>query len=199
MSEGPDRVDLAPSMVRRERRWWPVIAALVTIAVVVLGGYVTAAALSEPAGPPVGVQGVVTVGPLSGWETAIEQPFADGAFVRLSRGSGSLDIVVVRAGISSTDEELAAWYRDQVLSVQLDELSVSDRLETARLDSGRAALRFVYIGVDGVSGGAVEGEVTLLVTSSGAGVVLDGFAPGGLLGFSISDIRTMVDAAEVAG
>ncbi len=44
-------------MQRRERTWLPTLAVLGVILVVVLGGYVTAAALSEPAGPPVSVGG----------------------------------------------------------------------------------------------------------------------------------------------
>jgi hypothetical protein len=198
MSGAPERPDLSAAHRRPEARWWPVAVVLGTVVAVVTGGYVVAAALSVPAGPPVGVAGVVTVAPLSGWETSFEETVGDAVVVRLSRGSGSLDVIAVRPGVASTPEDLAIWYRDDVLSSQLDQLSVSDRLEPVVLHSGRPALRFGYIGVDEVSGGSVEGEVTLLLTASGAGVILDGFAAEGLLAFSIGDIRAMVGAAEVA-
>ena len=73
MSEIPLRPDEAPGVARRERRWWPLLAVAAVILVVVFGGYVTAGALAEPAGPPVGFPGVVSVRPLSGWEFAGEE------------------------------------------------------------------------------------------------------------------------------
>ena len=79
----------------------------------------------------------------------------------------------------------------------LSQLSVSSTLEPVRLRSGQTGVRFAYIGVAADSGTSVEGEVTVLVTASGHGIVFNGWAPAGLLSFVRSDVRTMVADAEV--
>ena len=169
---------------------------VLTICIVVLGGYVVAAALSEPAGPPVGVAGVVVVRPLSGWisaETRSRPPRAP--TFQLTRGNGNL-IVSVRQPYGGDPETLAQRYR-AFLSDRLSQLSVSSRLEPIRLRSGQPGFRFAYIGVSTDTGTSVEGEVTVFVTPSGHGIVFNGWAPAGLLSFVRSDVRTMVAEAEV--
>ena len=200
----PARPDLSAVALRHEARWWPTVAVLAVITVVVFGGYVVAAALSAPAGPPVGFAGVISIRPLSGWEVAGEGqvPLAVGGselvapFVRLTRGNGTLDMTLVE-GRGLDAGQLARLYRDGVLASQLGQLSVSDRPEPIRLDSGASGVRFAYVGVRRDTGGSVDGEVTALVTPSGAGVVFDGFGPEGLLEFVRSDVQTMIEGAEV--
>ena len=45
---------------------------------------------------------------------------------------------------------------------------------------------------------SIEGEVTVVVTPSGHGVVFNGWAPEGLLSFVRGDIHTMVLRAQVS-
>ncbi len=167
-----------------------------TILAVVLGGYVVAAALSEPTGPPIGIPGVVGVRPLSGWVVAGTADSFDGApSLQLTRGNGNLSVSVRRPN-RGDPETLAEDYR-AYLSNRLSQLSVSSTLEPVRLRSGQTGVRFAYIGVLGDSGTSVEGEVTVFVTPSGHGIVFNGWAPAGLLPFVRSDVRTMIAEAEV--
>ena len=182
-----------PSPPLRERRVLPAAGVVLTLVVVVIGGYVTAGALSSPSGNPVEVAGVVTVTPLSGWELA--ERFADPPTARLTRGSASLDVAAVSFGGSR--EELARAYVDEVLEPQAEQLSVSE-IETVTLASGLEASRFSYVGTFGDVQVAIEGEVTALVSPSGSAVIFDGWAPSGLLQYALDDVRTMIERAEVA-
>jgi len=167
------------------------------IGVVVLGGYITAAALSTPAGRPQTVNGVVTVQPLSDWAFAgrLESPAGPG--VRFTRGSGTLDVFA--APFAGDARALAERYAVDVLEPEADRLSVSPNLEDVRLPGGETAVRYSYIGVFGQAGGTpIEGEVSAVVSPSGDGVVFDGWAPQGLLRFVLGDEHTMIDRARVA-
>jgi hypothetical protein len=195
-SERPPRPDEAPGARRPEHRWLPVIAVALTIVVVVFGGYVVAGALSEPAGAPVDLSGVVRVTPLSGWSVTAG-PHGSPPGVRLTRGGGNLDVVFI-ANFGGTPDDLALAYVREVLRPQLARLSVSSRTDQIRLASGLSGVRFTYVGVTADTGASVEGEVTAVVTPAGHGVVFDGWAPAGLLPFVISDIETMVDRAMTA-
>jgi hypothetical protein len=195
-SAPPPRPDAAPGTLREERRWLPTIAVVAVIGFVVLGGYVTAAALSSPAGRPETANGIVTVQPLSDWAFVgrFESPVCPG--IRFTRGSGTLDAFA--APFAGDARALAERYATDVLEPEADRLSVSPNLETVRLPSGVTAVRFSYIGVFGEAGGSpVEGEVTALVSPSGAGVVFDGWAPQGVLRFVLGDEHTMIDRARV--
>ena len=192
-NEPPLRPDQPASIQRRERTWLPTLAVLGVILVVVLGGYVTAAALSEPAGAPVSVDGVVTVQPLSGWEVADTRPVGGLPFARLTRGGGNLDVVVVPS-YGGTASGLADDYVERVLKRQLSRLSVSGRLDHVALDDGLEGVRFRYVGVTD-TGASIEGEVTAVVTATGDGVVFDGWAPQGLLAYVDGDLHTMIDGA----
>jgi hypothetical protein len=66
------------------------------------------------------------------------------------------------------------------------------------LSGGWRALRFTYVGVASGTSQSIEGEVTVVVGSTGAGVVFDGWAPEGLLSFVEGDLHTMVLRAVVA-
>lgn len=193
----PTRPDVPADARRPARGGWGTIAVVAVILAVVLGGYVAAAALSEPVGQPVGIAGAVSIRPLSGWVFAGEGTGLDGApFVQLTRGSGNL-LVTVRDPFRGHTDTLAQAYRDSVLAERLSQLSVSRSLETVRLRAGLSGVRFAYVGVIADTGTSVEGEVTVVVTASGHGIVFDARAPAGLLSFVRGDVRTMVSEAEV--
>ena len=190
VATAPSRPDTAPDARPPSRGSGATLAVLGVILVVVLGGYVVAAVLSEPAGPPVGIAGVVSIRPLSGWVVA-DTPNG-GPGVNVTRGSGNLDTTVFPG---SADMRRLADRYIEVLSGELSQLSVSRQLSAVRLSSGLRGVRFGYIGVVAGTGTSIEGEVTV-VTMSGHGVVFDGWAPAGLLSFVRSDIDTMIDQAE---
>jgi hypothetical protein len=179
----------------REHLVLPVLVVIAVLAVVVLGGYVVGGALSTPAGPPVEVVAGVRVQPLSGWEVAgrFGEPTPG---VRLTRGSGNLDVVAVPFDGSPSD--LANGYVTKVLEPEADRLSVSRDVETVELASGLQAVRFAYVGVFGKAQVPIEGEVTAVVSPSGTGVVFDGWAPQGMLRYAVGDVRTMVEGAAIA-
>lgn len=194
----PTRPDVPADARRPSVGGWATAGVVATILAVVLGGYVAAAALSEPAGRPVGILGVVSVRPLSGWIFAGKgTDFGGGPFVQFTRGSGNL-LVTVRDPYRGDPETLAEAYRGSVLSQRLSQLSVSRSFESVRLRSGLLGVRFAYVGVIADTGTSVEGEVTVVVTPSGHGIVFNAWAPAGLLSFVRSDVRAMVTEAEVA-
>ena len=167
---------------------------MATILVVVLGGYVVAAALSEPAGPVVGFRGSVAVRPLSGWVRADPtSSFERAPSFQLTRGNGNL-VVSVRGHYAGGPEALAQEYRAYLME-HLSQLSVSSTLEPVRLRSGQTGVRFAYIGVAADSGTSVEGEVPCAAVQHR--IVFNRWAPPGLLSFVRSDMRTMVADAEV--
>lgn len=161
-----------------------------------MGGYVTAAALSEPAGPAVDVAGIVRVRPLSGWAVAGRGSVSGRPFVHLTRGSGNL-VIVAFGALREDVVTVANGYAD-LLSAELSQLSVSQP-RAVRLRSGPAGVRFGYVGVVARTGASIEGEVTVVVAPSGDGVVFDGWAPAGVLSFVRSDIASMIERAEVGG
>ena len=200
----PTRPDLSPGARRPSRGGWATLAVLGVIMTVVLGGYFTAAALSEPTGSAVEVAGIVRVRPLSGWAVADRGSLAGRPFVHLTRGSGNL-VVVAFGGLGGDVISLARGYAD-LLSGELSQLSVSQP-RTVRLDSGSgsssgsglAGVRFGYVGVVAGTGTSIEGEVTAVLAPSGDGVVFEGWAPAGVLSFVLSDIESMIERAEVGG
>jgi len=139
----------------------------------------------------------VSVRPVSGWAVVGRGGVAGAPFVRLTRGSGSLDIVEV-VPYTSDAQTLALRYVDTVLSTKLSQLSVSKVLGDVRFRSGLVGVRFGYVGVLADTGTSIEGEVTTVVTASDHGVVFDGWAPAGLLPFVRSDIETMIADAVVS-
>ena len=181
--------------VERPRRWLPLLGVLTVLAVVVFGGYVVAAALSVQTGPPVDVAGVVRMSPLSGWEVAGRRANPPGA--RLTRGSGNLDVFVFRpAGGDPTD--LLRAYVTQLLEPHARQLSVSPQTQAVSLRSSLRGVRASYVGQFFGKGAApIEGELTAVISPSGAGVVFDGWAHEGLLDFVLGDIDAMVNSAEV--
>lgn len=181
---------------RSAHRWLPVTAVLGVVCVTSLGGFIVSAALSEPAGPPVSISGVVSVQPLSGWEPAEPGVVAERPVVRITRGSGTL-VIVAWGPVTADAESLAGDVVDELLRDRLDRLTVSEVLTTVTLDQGLGAQRFTFVGIDRISGAAVEGEVTAVIALGGEGVVFVGLAPGGLLAFVDGDLHTMIAAASL--
>ncbi len=159
------------------------------------GGYITAAALSTPVGPPIAIGGVARLQPLSGWRFVQRVSDAGVPGVLITRGSGSLEVLA--APIDHTPDALATFYEEQVLQPRASRLQVSDHFEPVTLASGVNAVRFSYIGVFDQSGVPIEGEVTVAVSAAGNGVIFDGWAPEGALQYVTGDIETMVRDAEV--
>ena len=170
------------------------IALAGVIVVVVFGGYAVGRALSGPVGPPVDVAGAIRVEPLSGWEVAAR--FEDPPRVRLTRGGGNLDVVAVPYEGSALD--LVGEYVGEVLEPEAHQLSVSREVESVTLASGLRGVRIAYVGSFGKAQAPIEGEVTAVVSPSGAGAVFDGWGPEGLLRYVVDDIRAMIELAEVA-
>lgn len=191
----PDRPDEAAWLRSRERRWLPTLIVFAVIVAVTAGGYVVAALLATPAGPPVGFPGVVSVQPIAGWGSAGSGTAGGRPTVSVSRGNGTL--VVVDWGPATDPRTLAVDVVEAVLRPELSQLSVSDQLEPVTLADGTTGVRFRFVGVDPDSGGSVEGEVTTAVTPSGRGVVFIGLAPEGQLAFVDGDLHTMIDRARV--
>lgn len=183
----------APPRERRARRFLPVAVVFGVLCVVVLGGYVVAGALSQPAGPPVSVAGAVRVSPLSGWQLA--ERFASPPGARLTRGSGNLDVIATPFQGGATD--LARVYVSRVLGSHAERLKVSATFDPVRLDSGLSGVRISYVGVFQGVQSPIEGQVTAVVARAGFGVVFDGWAPQGLLEYSLGDIDAMVNSAVI--
>jgi len=201
----PHRPDVPAGTGRPIRRWLPTALVALVMSFTVLGGFVVAGALPEPPVRAVPLAGVVTIHPLPGWEVvlreAISIPSTSGVlsaeFAQLTRGSGALDVVAI-PGIGGGALELADLHASEVLSSQLERLSVSDRVEEILLRNGLQAVRFGYIGSEPQSGSPIEGSVTVVVSPSGNGVVFDGWAFQGQLELIVEELAVMIDNAEVA-
>jgi hypothetical protein len=173
------------------RRFLPAAVVLGVIVVVLFGGYVFAAALSEPTGPPVDVGGLVRVEPLSGW--AVAGRSSDPPGVRLSRGGGTLDVAAF--GFTGDADALLRAYLEK-LEPQTEHLSIG-AVGTVRLASGLTGARVHYVGTLGDVQTPIEGELTAVVSPSGVGVVFNGWSSEGLLRFVLEDVGTMIDRAAI--
>jgi hypothetical protein len=205
---GPGAVPARPDaggVIRPGNRWLPTFVVLAVIAVTVLGGFVVAAALPASEASSIRIGSVVRVRPAPGWSLARHErasiPSSAGSvpadIAELTRGSGALDVVALPGAGASLDE-LALFYRDDVLASQLQRLTVSSELERITLPSGLLAGRFAYIGTSPESGAAIEGTVVVVaVASSGSGAVFDGWAPEGQLRLVSDEIETMIETAEI--
>jgi hypothetical protein len=176
-----------------EQSLLPLLALVAIVIAMLTGGYVVAGALSEAAGPPVSVAGVVRVSPLSGWEVA--RRFASPPGARLTRGAGTLDVFVMLPPDASP-ADLVRAYTDRFLEPDSSQLSAST-IRGVTLDRGLAGARMSYVGTFGDRRAPIEGQLTAVVAPSGAGIVYDGWAPRGLLRYALDDIDRMVGRAEV--
>jgi hypothetical protein len=182
-----------PAPPVRERRVLPLVALVAVLGGVVFGGYVVSDAIASPDGGPVDVGAIVRLHPPPGW--AVAKSSTDPPSVRLTRGNGSLDVLA--GPFSGSLADLLRVYVTRNLEPQAQQLSVS-RPEPVRLASGLPGLRVSYVGTFGGVATPIEGEVTAVVSNSGNGVILDGWAPSGQLGSVLDDVQAMVDGAEVA-
>jgi hypothetical protein len=206
ISGPPARPDAPAGAVLPGRRWLPAGLVALVMAATVLGGFVVAGALPVPDVRPLALGGVVTLRPLPGWEVARREDVAlpspsggviRGSFTQLTRGSGALDVLTL-PGFGGASDELAGRYADEVLSFQLERLSVSDALDPVTLRSGLEGVRFGYIGTEPESGGAIEGSVTAAVAATGNAVVFDGWASEGQLELIEDELTAMIHTAEVS-
>ena len=204
-SDVPVRPDTPAGAVRPARRWLPTGLVALVMSVTVLGGFVVAETLPSPEVRPVTLGGVLTLRPLPGWEVVRREQATvpapaggviSGEFAQLSRGSGALDLLAL-PGIGGTALELADLYAGEVLTGQLERLSVSNQVERIRLPSGSQAVRFGYIGSEPQSGAAIEGSVTAVVAPSGNGAVFDGWAAEGQLELISEELTAMIARSEV--
>ena len=193
MSVGADPIPL-PAPPLQHRRWIPVVVLVAVMTGVVSGGYVTSDALGETTGETVTVSASVRITPLPGWELA--ERFGDPPGIRLTSGSTSLDVATIP--FTGTDVDLLASYVDEVLEPDAEQFQVSEEVEPVRLASGLTGTRIAYVGFFGDVQAPIEGEVTAVVSPSGAGVIFDGWAPAGQLQFEIDEIDEMIDRAEIA-
>jgi hypothetical protein len=175
--------------VRSQRRWSPALAVVAVILVVVLGGYVTAGALSTSTAAPFTVGGVVTVHPAGGWRFVDQTGGPAGAGARITRGSGTLDVFTGPAVGDAA--AIARAYVLGSLEPGSTSLTVSPGLDAVTLDGGLPAVRLSYSGIFDQSGVPIEGEVTVAVTPGGSGVVFDVWAPQGQLRFVLDDAHAM--------
>jgi hypothetical protein len=205
VTAAPARPDAPAGAARPTRRWLPVWLVLGVIVVVVLGGFVTAAALPVREAAALTVGDAVTVHPLRGWSIVrrdraeVPGPLGgviEASFAQLSRGNGALDVVVI-ADLGQPPDRAAAFYVEAVLRNQLERLSVSS-LRDVVLASGREAARFAYIGTEPSSGDAIEGTVTVTVGASGVVAFFDGWASEGQLELIAEELEAMIGGAEVA-
>ncbi|MBI4261724.1 MAG: hypothetical protein HY658_14305 [Actinobacteria bacterium] len=160
----------------------------------VLGGYAAAVAVQPGAGPPVQVTQGLRVFPLPGWEVA-QSPFADIDSVRLTKGSGTLDVLA--SPFEGAVEGLYELYATRFLEPGARQLRVA-RPALVELESGVVALRGGYVGLFGDVASAIEGEITVLISPGGLGVVFDAWSGQGQLNRTIEEARRMIDGAEVA-
>ena len=193
MSVGAGPIPL-PAPPLRHRRWIPVVVLVAVMAGVVSGGYVTSDALGETTGDTVTVSASVRITPLAGWELA--ERFGDPPGIRLTSGSTSLDVATIP--FTGTDVDLLASYIDQVLEPDAEQFQVSEEVEPVRLASGLTGTRIAYVGLFGDVQAPIEGEVTAVVSPSGAGVIFNGWAPAGQLQFEIDEIDEMIERAVIA-
>lgn len=161
---------------------------------VALGGWVTAGALEEPPGRAVDAGAGVRIRPASDWEVAGELGTRVGG-VRLTNGVAALDVLA--AALQGGPAQLLGIYVSQFLEPDAAQLRTSRAPEPVPMPEGLTAVRISYVGVFGDRAAPIEGEVTAAVTSSGIGIVLNGWAPEGGLRRSIDDIREMVRTVEV--
>jgi hypothetical protein len=176
---------------QRERRWLPVLAVLVVIAVVDGGGTLLGKATDQAAGTPQMVGGAVRIQPLPGWAAAEPLGAAPNEFT-LTRGAVTFDVLAVHGPVPSVDE-LATRYVEGVLRPRFEDLAIGHP-ERGSLGSGVPALRFGYIGL--ARGVPIEGVATVAVGAT-TGAVFDAVAPKGDLAWAAADLDAMIRGAEV--
>jgi hypothetical protein len=183
-------------VVTRPRRFTAEALVVGVMLLTSLGGYALASALAEPAGAPIGFEGL-QVRPLSGWEAAGSGEVGGWSFFRLTRGTGNLDVAVRPGGPSGGAGGAAIRYVNDVLRRSLTRLTVTEDLARVVTASGLEGVRFTYTGVVADTSQAIEGEVTVAATLGGDGVAFDVWTQSGHLPFVLGDAHAMIDRAVV--
>jgi hypothetical protein len=178
------------------RAWAPALGVAAAILVLTLGARVVSSAVRDATGQTVGVDGVATIDPPDGWtEDLAARRDENGArtFV-LTKGSAVVAVtVIVDAGVDLPT--LAAAYDDGVLDARFLELAKTDPQPVSV--GGLPGVRTIYVGRTS-SRTDVEGVVTVAVGPGGAGLVIDGAAPEGLLASVAEDLEAMAEGARIA-
>ena len=198
MSEAGTRVPARPderSSGPSGPRWLPTAAVAAVILTLTVGSHALADSLEGPQAPRVEVAGLVAVRPAAGWEMLSRHDQGAVHDVLLGRGSARL-LLVAFEGFSDAPAALADAYADDVLERRFVQVRLAGAPGTTVV-VGREAVRFGYVGVT-AGGISVEGVVTAVVGSTGAGVVFDAFAPEGTLAANVDDLRAMIEGSEVA-
>jgi hypothetical protein len=188
-----------PPRAPREARWIPTGVVLVIMVFVSFGGFLFAgetgavgAEITGGGGPeaPIQLGPSVVIHPPSGW---VAEPSSDTPEVRLSNGVGQM--FAAASPVTGTPEQQLQAYIDQVLAPQASQLSVTE-IQPIQHPAADAAF-MAYVGTfEGVSA-PLEGEVASVVASSGAALILDGWAPEGQFIAVRDDVRGTVLSAEL--
>jgi hypothetical protein len=127
--------------------------------------------------------------PLDGWAPSTHD---SGNGIRLEKGVVVVDLFPEPYNSAG---ELATDYLDQALKANATQLTASDIGTTA--EPGGSAARFTYQGIFQEADGAIEGEVTAIV-SGGDGVIADAWSDQGDLADALAEIDQMVETIEAA-
>jgi hypothetical protein len=127
--------------------------------------------------------------PLDGW---LASKHDSGSGIRLEKGVVVLDLFPEQYDSASA---LATDYLDQALQANATQLTASD-IETVTVPGGSAA-SFAYQGIFPESDGAIEGEVTAIVSGQ-TGVVADAWASQGDLGAALGEVHQMLETIRVS-
>jgi hypothetical protein len=145
----------------------------VTLGGFLFGGSSGAVAGDVVLGEQVPVTENVAIQLAEGWSVTQQAENPPGVILT---GPGGNALVGAPPG-SGPPESLLEFYVNEILAGQADQLSVGEA-EPLGLASG-SALAASYIGVFPDVGTPLEGQVVAVVSPSGIGVVVDGWAPQG--------------------
>jgi hypothetical protein len=207
--------EAAAAVATQTRAWWgrldpqgkkPTLIVAGVLAALVLGTQIVNGVIpipnqapggpSNPGGPTVGARPVdvglgARVYVLPGWQ----QLDAGGALqgVRLQKGSVVLDVRVTQFG--GDHVALLTAYVNQILQPDAQQLNVNG--VTVVPVNGKTAARATYLGLFNGVTGAVEGELTTLVSAGGVGVIVDAWGAQGSLAPALGEVHAMIDTIEV--
>ena len=175
---------------------WPgTIAVASVLAFVVFGTQLADAALPEYSGSrtagAVQASDDVTVHILDGW--TVSGPFDNG--IRVERGSVLVDIREFPFDGSSQD--FYATYQRDVLEPDATQLTMTAGQEV-EVGNRYVGVQGSYVGLFPGISSTVEGRVTAMAFPRGFGVVVDAWAPEGMLAAGLSDVQIMLDTIEIA-
>jgi hypothetical protein len=207
--------DTAAQVATQTREWWgrldpkgkkPTLIVAGVLVALVLGTQVVNGIIpvpnqgpsgpSNPGGPNVGARPIdiglgARVYVLPGWQ----QLDAGGALegVRLQKGSVVFDIRVTQ--FNGDHVALLTAYVNQILQPDAQQLNVNG--VTVVPVNGRTAARATYLGLFNGVTGAVEGELSTLVSAGGTGVIVDAWGAQGSLPPAMDEVHAMVNTIEV--